>query len=502
MTKLRVASATQVEKHGVEIIPDPHRDATVFDFARICWGSANSLSTAVLGAFPIMFGLSFYQAVAATLLGVFVGSFLLAPMAIFGPITGTNNPVSSSAHFGVVGRIVGSVLGVLAAVAFFAISVWASGDAVMGAVQRAFQIRPSSPWLAFTYAVFAVSVLIICIYGFRLMLLSNKVSVVTNSLLFIVGIAAFWDAFRSDYAGVGWRWGESAFWPPFISAALVVLGNMIAFGAFLGDWTRYLPRDTNKRVLMFATVISQWLTLLPFLFGVMTASIIARQAPGFLRDADYTGGLLNVSPTWFLAPLLILAVLSGMATGSASLYGTGLDFSSVIPRLTRPRATLYIGSLACVLVFGGRFYLSLFGALSTSISLIIVLTTPWMVVMLLGYVTRRGYYIPAALQVFNRRQIGGPYWYVRGWNLPGVAAWFISSAFALATVNIPDHFVGWLGNLAEGIDVSLVVALVLPAVLYPLFLHLYPDPKAVFGPAGPRFVPAADRPIAPIVDAR
>jgi purine-cytosine permease-like protein len=190
-----------------------------------------------------------------------------------------------------------------------------------------------------------------------------------------------------------------------------------------------------------------------------------------------------------------------MATGSASLYGTGLDFSSVVPSLSRTRATLVIGSLACFLVFAGRFYFSLFGALSTSISLIIVSTTPWMVVMMLGYVVRRGYYIPAALQVFNRGQKGGPYWYIRGWNLPGVAAWFISASLALTTVNIPDHFVGWLGNFADGVDVSLLVALILPAILYPLFLYLYPDPRAVFGPSGPRFVPAINRPISPIVDA-
>lgn len=501
VTQPTVASATQIERFGIEIIPDPHRDATIYDYARICWGSANSLSTAVLGAFPIMFGLSFYQAVVAAVLGVLFGSIVLAPMALFGPITGTNNPVSSGAHFGVVGRIVGSMLGVVAAIAFFAISVWASGDAVMGAVQRVSHVRPNSQWLALTYAVFAVSVLIICIYGFRLMLLANKLSVVTNSLLFTLGLGAFWRAFSSSYMGAGLHWGEAAFWPPFISATLVVLGNLIAFGAFLGDWTRYLPRDSNKRVLMVATVISQLLTLLPFLFGVMTASVIAARAPIFLANADYTGGLLNLSPTWFLTPLLCLAVLSGMATGSASLYGTGLDFSSVVPSLSRPRATLLIGSLACVLVFAGRFYFSLFGALSTSISLIIVTTTPWMVVMMMGYVLRRGYYIPAALQVFNRGQIGGPYWYIGGWNLPGVAAWFISSFLALMTVNIPDHFVGWLGNLAGGVDVSLLVALILPAILYPLFLYLYPDPKAVFGPAGPRFVPAIDRPISPIVDA-
>jgi purine-cytosine permease-like protein len=98
-----------MEQHGIESIPDHDRTATILDFMRIEWAGSNSLATAVLGAFPIIFGLSFWQSVAATTLGVALGSLVLGPMALFGPITGTNNAVSSSAHFGVVGRILGSL---------------------------------------------------------------------------------------------------------------------------------------------------------------------------------------------------------------------------------------------------------------------------------------------------------------------------------------------------------------------------------------------------------
>src|SRR5271165_5997344 len=82
---------TAFDQHGIECIPDRDRNATVFDFMRIEWGGANSLATAVLGAFPIIFGLSLWQALAAALIGVLVGACILAPMALFGPLTGTNN---------------------------------------------------------------------------------------------------------------------------------------------------------------------------------------------------------------------------------------------------------------------------------------------------------------------------------------------------------------------------------------------------------------------------
>jgi len=55
------SSVTTIEVHGVESIPDADRDASVLDFVGLCWGGANSIATAVLGAFPIMFGLSFWR---------------------------------------------------------------------------------------------------------------------------------------------------------------------------------------------------------------------------------------------------------------------------------------------------------------------------------------------------------------------------------------------------------------------------------------------------------
>lgn len=491
-----------LERHGIEPIPDAERTATLVDFLRIEWGGLNSLATAVLGAFPIIFGLSFTQALAATALGVVLGALVLAPMAIFGPITGTNNAVSSSAHFGVVGRIVGSFLSLLTAVAFFSISVWASGDAAVGALHHLFEVRESDALFATAYAVFAISVLVVCIYGFRLMLFVNKIAVVAATLLFGVGFIAFAGRFDTGFAGAGYAWGGARFWPPFIASTLVVLANPISFGAFLGDWTRYLPRDTDRRALMGTSTLAQLLSLIPFGFGLMTTTLIARSAPQYLEQVDYTGGLLAVAPAGFFGPLLVLAVLSGMSTGTTSLYGTGLDFSSVFPRLTRPRATVLIGCVSILLIFVGRFAFNLVDAITTFVSLIVVTTTPWMVIMMLGYVMRRGYYLPDAMQVFNRGAEGGAYWFHGGWNLAGTGAWIASAVLALLTVNMPGHFVGWLGNLAGGLDVSILAALVLPAMLYPLFLRVFPEPLAVFGPEGPRWAPAVDRPITPVVARR
>jgi len=493
------SSTTTVELFGVEPIPHHARDASVFDFMRVQWGGANTLATAVLGAFPIIFGLSFMQAALATVLGVAIGALILAPMSVFGPITGTNNAVSSGAHFGVVGRVVGSFLSLLTAIAFFSISVWSSGDAFVGTLHRLFGFEEAESLYALAYALFASAVLVVCLYGFKFMLLVNKIAVAAATPLFILGFIAFAPDFDAGFTGTASLTPSTpGFWAAFIGSALIVLSNPISFGAFLGDWSRYVPHDTPRHKLVLATIGGQLLTLVPFFFGLVTTSIIAVKAPDYLATANYTGGLLAITHGWFFTPLLLLALVGGMSTGTTSLYGTGLDFSSVFPSLSRVRATLLVGLLAIVLIFVGRFWFNLVASITTFVTLIIVMTTPWMVIMVIGLFTRRGYYSSDDLQVFTRRQKGGVYWFWKGWNLRGMVAWLPTALIALSTVNIPGQFVGWFGELAGGVDISLLVALVLPAVVYPAMLVLFPEPRGVFGPRGALGVPSAPVPTAPI----
>ncbi|MOA62032.1 hypothetical protein D3C78_1873240 [compost metagenome] len=61
----------------------------------------------------------------------------------------------------------------------------------------------------------------------------------------------------------------------------------------------------------------------------------------------------------------------------------------------------------------------------------------------------------------------------------------------LCFVNLPGQFVGPLGELAGGIDISLPVTLGTAALLYLALLTIFPEPAEVYGPKGPRWVPAA-----------
>ncbi|WP_197380378.1 purine-cytosine permease family protein [Mycolicibacterium mengxianglii] len=498
---------TEVETHGVEPIPDAERSAGPLDLFRLVFGGANTIATVVLGSFPIIFGLSFRDALLATLAGLVLGAIILAPMALFGPRNGTNNAVSSSAHLGVHGRVVGSFLSLLTAVAFFSISVWTSGDVLVGGASRAVGMDPNAApndvAVGVAYGIFALLVLIVCIYGFRFMLLVNKVAVIAATVLFLLGIIAFGGTFDPSYAGIFGADADAAtnalYWPSFVGAALIVMSNPVSFGAFLGDWARYIPRETPAWKSMSAAFLAQIATLVPFLFGLVTATVVATNASTYMEEGNYVGGLLAVSPGWYFIPVCLIALIGGMSTGTTALYGTGLDFSSVFPRFSRVQATVLIGAIAIAFIFVGRFAFNVVQSISTFAVLIVTCTAPWMVVMMIGWFVRRGWYDSDALQVFNRRQRGGRYWFTHGWNWRGLGAWLVSAALSICFVNLPGQFVGPLGNLAAGIDLSIPVGLGLAAVLYPALLFAFPEPADAFGPDGPRVVPAGPPANTPII---
>ncbi|MGH8939539.1 MAG: purine-cytosine permease family protein, partial [Actinomycetes bacterium] len=370
----------------------------------------------------------------------------------------------------------------LTAIAFYSISVWVSGDALAGALKRLFDVPDNDAVRGVIYAVLGALVIVVVVYGYQVMLLVNKVVVAGNTALMLLGIIAYAEAFDFGYDPGPESYALGTFWPTFVLSALIVMGNPISFGAFLGDWSRYIPRDTSVPKLLGATLSAQLATLVPFLFGVATATIVA-------GEADYIFALVQVSPLWYTLLLIVVAFLGGMSTGVTSLYGTGLDFSSVFPRLSRVQASLFIGVLAFAFILVGRLAFDLIDSVNAFIGAIVICTTPWMVIMAIGYVVRRGVYSADDVQVFNQGRVGGIYWFSAGVNWRGMAAWIPSAGLGLMFANYPPLIEGPFRNSAGGVDISLPVTIGLAATVYIALLFLVPEPHYVYGPDGPRAVP-------------
>jgi len=134
------------------------------------------------------------------------------------------------------------------------------------------------------------------------------------------------------------------------------------------------------------------------------------------------------------------------------------------------------------------------------IGAIVICTTPWMIIMTIGYVVRRGYYSEVDLQVFNQGRTGGMYWFSNGINWRGMAAWLPAAVGGLVFANYPPLIEGPFRNAAGGVDLSLFVAIGMAAVIYVGLLFAFPEPRYVFGPQGPRWVPSSNATPPGIVD--
>lgn len=480
-----------VESRSVEYIPERERHGRPRGIFWILFGGDLALSIVVVGWLPIAFGLSWWASVSSILVGTAIGSVLLAPMGLFGPITGTNNPVSSGAHFGVVGRVLGSVLSILGAVCFCALAIWTGGDALIASCARLFGLPHTDLAYAVGYALIALIVMAIAIYGYASLVAFQKWLVPTVGVIFLVGTITLAHKFHPSYHGAPAALALGSFFPTWVLSVIVCASTILSYCPFVGDWARYISsKRYTKAAVMGATGIGAFLGFLaPFLFGAFTATLFKDPS------VAYVPGLVQASPTWYVVGILLVGVIGGGAQGGIGIYGTGLDFSSLVPRLSRTQATALFGAITIAIVYLGNFVFNMIDSISAFLVLLIILVVPWAVIMVVGYVYRRGVYYPDDLQVFNRREQGGRYWFTRGVNWRAVVAWAIGSGVGMLFPTT-KLYTGPLANVASGVDLSVTVAGVLTAVVYCALLLLLPEPREVFGPAGPGFGRAAQEPLA------
>src|SRR6478609_8999337 len=162
----------QVEKHGIEYIPEDERRSRPSNLYVLLLGGSMTFGLFIIGWYPIAFGLGWWSAATSIVFGSAVGAVFLGLSGLMGPHSGTNNPVSSGAYFGVAGRLIGSFLEATASLAFAAISIWTGGDALASALIRYFDIQDNEAVRLGAYAVLSIIVTVISVYGHHIMMSS------------------------------------------------------------------------------------------------------------------------------------------------------------------------------------------------------------------------------------------------------------------------------------------------------------------------------------------
>lgn len=470
----------RIEQYGIDYIPDDERLSRPTNLFFILLGGSLTFSLFIIGWFPVAFGLSWWASFTAIAAGGLVGALLLAPMGLFGPRTGTNNPVSSGAMFGVVGRLIGTMLEATASVAFAALSIWTGGDALVAALDALFGIAESGATRIIAYGVLSAIVTVISIYGHNMMVGVQRFMVPTAGLAALLGVIVYAGDFDAGYAGTPDAYALGTFFPTWLLAALIVLATTTSYGPYVGDWTRHISRKrfTDRQILTIVFLGGLFGMGLPYMWGAYTAT--ATFASGAATADDlYVFGLVAAAPLWFVPFLLYLGLASGTAQAVINTYGTGLDTSSIIPRLNRLQATGVACVVATAIVYAGYFWSELIEAVSTFLSLLAVCSVPWIVIMIIGFLHRKGFFWPDDVQVFNRGERGGRYWFWHGLNWRATGPWLLGATVGMFFTNTA-WFTGVGTKLTDGTDIGFAVSGVIVLVLYPIMLKLFPEPRELF----------------------
>ncbi|MFD0147598.1 MULTISPECIES: cytosine permease [unclassified Streptomyces] len=464
-----------IEQRGVDTIPEAERTSGPRDLLAILLGSNLCLGVIVFGWLPVSFGLGLWASVTSVVTGTLVGVAVTAPLALVSLRTATNLSTSSGAFFGVRGRLVGSVVGLLLSLGYTALTLWIGGDVVVGTLARLTGVPTGDTMHAVVYAVLAACTVVFAVFGYGLLLRLSKGLAIGMTLLLGLGLVAYaGDVTAAPVPDTPYLLGS--FWPTWVLSAVAAgLSGPVAFITLLGDYTRYIsPERYSPKTVWRTTCVGLVLGLLiPQLFGTYTA-LAARGA------LDYAGPLVAASPAWYVVPLLLAATAGTVGNAGLMLYSMGLDLDAILPRATRARATLVVAAVATAFVFLGHFASDAQSAMTSFVLLLTAIGTPWAVITLIGHARCRGAYDPEALQVYNRRARGGAYWFSAGWHPRATACWALGATVGLASVSTP-LYEGPLLALTGGIDCSFVLSGVVGGALYAALtprVAVAPEPAA------------------------
>lgn len=453
------------EADGIAPVPEADRTSSPADFGWI-WPSAQfSFGTVVLGALPVVFGLGWWGAVSAILAGAAVGTALLAPLARLGARTGTNDPISSGAHFGVRGRLIGNLITIVTALGFFAIAVWTGGTAVMVAANRLVS-TPTGPG-ALTVAMFvtAVAVAVVAVHGHTLLVRTYRITAVIGAVVLAGTVLVLAPRFSAGYAG-----GAHVLDSPFHTWLLAATASAtvpLSYATFQGDYTRYMPADTPPGKLVRYSGTAMFVSTLAALgTGAYVSTLFSSP------DTPWLQGLTDVVPGWFAGFVVVFGFAGTLPQGALCLYAAGLSANSMVWRAPRSAVTAAIAAMALVVLYLGAVRYDAMDSLGAFVTLLLTVIAPWAAVLTVGHRLHGGRYRPEDLRTFTSGG-GGRYWYTRGVNPRAVAAFTIGSTVGALWVNNP-LYVGPLADLTGGVDLSLPVSFVLAAGLYGLLCRVWP----------------------------
>ncbi|MEN9622510.1 MAG: hypothetical protein RLZZ307_242 [Actinomycetota bacterium] len=336
-----------LELNGTNVIDESERQGKASSLFWPWCGANVSLLALSYGSFFLGFGISFWQATIAAILGTVLSFLLVGVSSLAGKKSNVPTMVLSRATFGVKGAIIPGFLSYLLFVGWeivlISLATLATGTVfirlgnldhntamVIGFV-IAVGLTVSAGVLGFAVIMRiqrVLTIVTIVMTGVYISLTVSKVDWNIISALPSGSTQGFIGAMIFGATGIGLGWVNAA-----------------------ADYSRYLPRTTSSKAVIGWTVFGA--SVVPIILVIYGAALSASNKD--LSEAiasDPIGALTTILPSWYLIIFALVAILGLVGGAILNLYSSGLTLISIGLPVKRHVAA----SIDAVLMLLGAIY--------------------------------------------------------------------------------------------------------------------------------------------------
>ena len=316
--------SNSIEVNGINFISESERKGSAKSLFWP-WAAANVSFLAIsYGSFFLGFGISFWQATAAALIGT-LGSFsLVAISSLAGKRANAPTMTLSRAAFGVKGNALPGFLSYLIFVGWETVLVSLATLASETVFTRVGNIDPDLSKV-FGFLLAGGLTIIGGVLGFKVIMKIQFFLTITTIALTVGYILLTIDSVN---------WAKVSYLPLGSSAGFIgalifaITGIGLGWVGCAADYSRYLPRKTSSKAVVGWTIFGA--SVVPIIL-VIYGSLLAGSSKA-LNDqvaSDPIGALTTLLPTWYLIPFAFVAILGLIGGAILDLYSSGLVLVSI-----------------------------------------------------------------------------------------------------------------------------------------------------------------------------
>jgi nucleobase:cation symporter-1, NCS1 family len=373
-------SATTVEPGGIEAIPSSKRHGSPWQLLAT-WSAPNlEFATVFVGVIAVaFFGLGFWQAIAAIVIGNALGGATQGILSTWGPREGLAQLVLSRTAFGTRGNILPAGINALVAgIGWFAV------NSVSGAFALNLLIPALPTWL--TLIIIVVLEIVLAFVGHDLVQLFERYASIILGVIFLIAVIA---VFASAHDALSGKTPEGATFGGYTLTIAAAFGYAAGWNPYASDYSRYLPKATSSKKIFWAATLGNFVSCTILMAAGAAAATLAGYSPDNPTDSFVAA---SVMPFWVREITLVAIAVGAIAANALNVYSGAMSFLAVgikIPFGLR-RAIVAVG-FGVIGFFVALSALADAGTSYTNFLLVIAYwIAPWLGVVFMDRLLRRG----------------------------------------------------------------------------------------------------------------